>query len=1479
MDLATLNTRLRVTNQQLTIDPSALGLDALNALFSRHLGGPVSLSAVTQPFELTAQALRIRGTGASLPFAGAAVEVIFRPVSNTELSIELTATTSTTWSMVDVFPVLATTPAAQLTFSSFQGRPASVFTLRSHEKPGLSLAGTVQPKAFAQLGFIAGRVDHYAVEGPFSLRPIDDPFFNPRGFSRDQRMVVPSFTLFASLPPLSSPLPLTLQDLECALSISPYFDSVYSAWEARSGFVFTGALAWGDSKTKIPLSAALTGEPFDRVAFKADLTKVVGTSLRGLSSLLGAKVGSPLEQLSLDTLIDLSELELQIELQQGAISIDRILATVQTRPGLRWPILPGLMSLDAIDLFFVVARPFTDTVQTHVEVHGLIRIGKKGLFTLAATVDRDPQTLEWDPVFTGTLGSGSTLSAGEVFAFFTGFEESGLPALKIHTLEFEVSPRTGTYQGKIELVDLWRFDGPYPFAIDGVEVSFGRTGQGATWFRIDGALELDGAFVYLIARRESETSGWTFAGSSLAERPVPAGMKLDQLLPQSAGLPHAVQGLELKSLAVEYNTASQDFEFSGTTAFPVDGLPNSTSPAELTVSVALEHAPNGETRTEVSGKLALHGRELDVVFARAGSADLLVASYAGKKGAPPTLRELVEPISKQLAAVVPAGFSVDLEHVQLAFATEGAAHRFLFGIELGAGIDLAKLPLVGAALTGQKIAVVVQFLVTRDAFTQDEIVIINRLSAPNVADFPAQAIDGTNQSLQVRTALRLGEQSLPLQVQLEPDLTRSPPASGVPVVAQSSAIMQWFAVQRAFGPIHFERAGVGLTSDKQKLALVLDASMTAAGLTLSLEGLGAELELAALSQGKIIPRFHLDGLGVDFQRGELSIGGALLRKPIAGQPDQYEYDGAVAVHYKQLGIVGIGSYTKVDGHPSLFAYAEAYFPIGGPAFFNVQGVALGFGYNRSFTAPILENLETFPLVEMAMGKAVAGKTGDVAARLTPYLKPADGEYFIAAGVKFSSFKSIEGFVLLAVSFGKRFEVDVLGLATLSSPPVLVPGEAPLMKARLGIVARYQPDEGVLQVRGGLMPDAYLFSQSCHLAGGFAFSSWSKTGDFALTMGGYHPSFAVPAHYPKVPRLALSWQVDESLSIKADAYFAMTPSALMAGGHLRVNYLSGDLHAWFNAGVDCLVAWLPYHYDAKLNVSIGASYRTWLHTFTVQLTADLHVWGPNFSGTAHIDWYIFSFDISFGDSQPKELVKSKWSEVRAAFLPAREDVLTIAAEAGRTAQHGAVATEVRPATNTRGHLGAVNPRELAIRLSSAIPIKTGKVLGQSLDDGESHVGIAPMGKSDAQWTSKLTLAIEHRGADVSSRFELTPAEHESLPAGLWGEKSGVDLRGPRTVRGLTRLDLRARPPVAVGAAVPERISQPVQKRVELVLPGNPFAFAPAGDRLERITRSLHAPETRHEQRAVLDAFLPELELDVSEATINALRTEPRVVVKQ
>ncbi|MFM7789345.1 MAG: DUF6603 domain-containing protein, partial [Microcystis panniformis] len=148
-------------------------------------------------------------------------------------------------------------------------------------------------------------------------------------------------------------------------------------------------------------------------------------------------------------------------------------------------------------------------------------------------------------------------------------------------------------------------------------------------------------------------------------------------------------------------------------------------------------------------------------------------------------------------------------------------------------------------------------------------------------------------------------------------------------------------------------------------------------------------------------------------------------------------------------------------------YAILDYPLGGPSFFFVTGLAAGFGYNRALKVPTIDQIATFPLVAEAVNPPPAeGSNSDQAARLTgeltklrDYIPRETGQIFLAIGIKFTSFKLIDSFLLLTVAFGNRFELNILGLATLIAPPNAGAGVPPVAQVQLALKASFLPDEG------------------------------------------------------------------------------------------------------------------------------------------------------------------------------------------------------------------------------------------------------------------------------------------------------------------------------------------------------------------------------------------------------------------------------------
>ncbi|MCB0551894.1 MAG: hypothetical protein KDD19_30290, partial [Phaeodactylibacter sp.] len=345
--------------------------------------------------------------------------------------------------------------------------------------------------------------------------------------------------------------------------------------------------------------------------------------------------------------------------------------------------------------------------------------------------------------------------------------------------------------------------------------------------------------------------------------------------------------------------------------------------------------------------------------------------------------------------------------------------------------------------------------------------------------------------------------------------------------------------------------------------------------------------------------------------------------------------------------------------------------------------------------------------------------------------------------------------------------------------------------------------------------------ACHLTGGFAFYVWfsgQHAGDFVVTLGGYHPRFVAPKHYPTVPRLGFNWMVSDVFSIKGGLYFALTAHALMAGGNLEALFHMGPIRAWFRVGANFIVSWQPYFYDARMYEEIGVSFTFWAfgtRTITFGLGADLHVWGPDFSGKATIHYYIVSFTISFGHGpgKPKPL---QWEAFKSSFLPDDSKVLTA------NVTNGLIKEETPGASKNKRYI--LDPKNATLLVNSQVPVKSyelhlsegpaatvkdqlyfadsGHQIILPLSDETkalnaiptSDFGIAPMDVAKVS-TSSMSITIKRDGTeDANSDFAFTPVL-KRMPRAMWGDKLKSEVNDPQFIENaLAGFEIRpAKPP--------------------------------------------------------------------------------------
>jgi hypothetical protein len=667
-----------------------------------------------------------------------------------------------------------------------------------------------------------------------------------------------------------------------------------------------------------------------------------------------------------------------------------------------------------------------------------------------------------------------------------------------------------------------------------------------------------------------------------------------------------------------------------------------------------------------------------------------------------------------------------------------------------------------------------------------------------------------------------------------PNPGAEPPAKS-PEMAE--VVRKWFDVQKILGPVHIWR--IGGEWRRGKLGLLLDGAVDLAGLTVGLLGFRVSFPLLDFIQKpewETLRKIEagLDGLQIGFKGGPVQISGTLLQVPVPGKGVSVQYDGSLIVQAKVFTLTALGSFAVVQRKASLFVFAVLHKELGGPAFFFVTGLAFGFGFNRTLRLPAIAEVQSFPLVMGAVNPAYFSGGADPRAaleKLDSYIAPSSGDYWVAAGVKFSTFGLINSFALISLSFGTQLQIGLLGLSRITVPPE-TPGTQnrnPIACAELALKVTFAPASGVLAAEARLTDNSYLFSTKCRLTGGFAFYCWfgpQHEGDFVITLGGYHPRFVPPPHYPAVPRLGIRWAVSSKLSVLGEAYFALTPSCVMAGGKLQVLFQWGDLRAWFCAYADFLIGWKPFYYDIEIGVRIGVSYRfSFLgirKALTLEIGAVLSLWGPPFGGKARVSLWIISFTISFGQRKTPEVPRLTWEEFHRSFLPSSEEpgdpLVSIIRITGGVIRE----KEVERGEGKKAKLTVVNGHEFSLSTESLIPstmsdgwtpsspeaLEIGLFLnGEPVERDqwkERPLGIRPMGKEKLTSSHRLTFTRVARGGKSGTDHDQDLFAYltgtlikKNVPYALWSNNlARLNRPSAETISGVPcglRVSLRRREP--------------------------------------------------------------------------------------
>ncbi|KAK6349287.1 hypothetical protein TWF730_010037 [Orbilia blumenaviensis] len=483
-------------------------------------------------------------------------------------------------------------------------------------------------------------------------------------------------------------------------------------------------------------------------------------------------------------------------------------------------------------------------------------------------------------------------------------------------------------------------------------------------------------------------------------------------------------------------------------------------------------------------------------------------------------------------------------------------------------------------------------------------------------------------------------------------------------------------LKKTIGPLSIEN--IGLTYKDEQLGVMFDATFLMGPIGLSLLGFGVQVPFNKTYNLKNPPPldkvgFSLEGMIVSFERPPLTVAGGFKRSVMDGvecyaggliikfDPWQFQAAGVYATvprHRKTKAITagGVNQDVMIQDSSDKFTMVFIYFKLNGPlftvGFADISGLTGGFGVNSDINTPTVEQVVSFPFVKPT-GKASDSPLAIISGLMDgSWFSPSEGKFWVAAGLKVSAFQMLNVDAVMVLKFNPSVKIGIFGVATCDVPSSKSPVKFAYVE--LGISCCLDVEAGTFKLEAQLSPNSFVLHPSCHLTGGFALFSWFKdgpdavSGDWVMTIGGYHQAFVAPRQYPKPPRLRISWSLDDHLSVSGEAYFAITPKICMGGGRLHAALSLGALYAYFDAYVDFLINYKPFHFQAQGGISVGVRFTLdlWLVTIriAVEIGATLKLAGPPMGGVVHVDFWVFGFDIEFGASPepaPKLSLEEFW----------------------------------------------------------------------------------------------------------------------------------------------------------------------------------------------------------------------------------------------
>ncbi|MBL4648047.1 MAG: hypothetical protein JKY13_03725, partial [Gammaproteobacteria bacterium] len=838
----------------------------------------IAIQVISNQLDSTADKVHIIGTSVvrsgsagdndSVLFNGMAISIKFF-LSNDAVHFELIATVNdTNWTLQDSFPLLTGGIFAQMSFSHLSFLP-SLYLGTSTNNSNLKFSGDV---SLTSLNLPFDFVDSFAT---FSA-------------SGNIRMVGehPEIALYSTYDNLISwqlGFGISIQRIWLDIFNKVDFNIAYYEYEASDYFGF-------ETVIEIPSQTA-----------SADITLLGNLDINNGNFVLWADINEALPMLvdefshflqmdslhtvfpshfNLGTSIQLSELKFFGGFFTGSLpKLTEVRATIDIAAQLTLLQSPKIVLNDVqIHTRFSIgdnaSRNFTYTLA------GYFLIGEE---------QHEIEVIASGPDWDFYCSSDDAIKVNNFLKFAYGQQDNAMNELDIDDFSLAVHPSNHSYTLDSKLSGDWTLVSINDIALrfEQGTIAITHDTQNKTTVDLSLGLYFNDLACNVAATYTSLNRGWDFRGTLAEGETIALGGLLQNLadtFQTGIHLPTVLQRLTVGDVVLEFNTVTKDFHFAFDSQWQ---LASTSLVTHLDVTMS---QGDGEFHKQYSGHLDVdvsgQALQFDMLFDDSHQGNTFMASYHQQGGQTFKIHDIVNNFSSSAAVYVPESLSVTLNDMLFIYDNDNNNNKkLLLATEIGGGVDLADLPLVGRFFShDESLRLAMQMVVASGSFAKADIERFNGLLPSDVTALPSEKDDGgtITPGLHLFPHLQLSDITLDLSLPIKAEEVDDGTGTDTmkTQISHDSDHLQakkaddviWLDVQRHLGPVHLQRIGVKYHASKSQLDFILDGSLSLAGLTIALEGLQLSTPLTAFD-----PSVSLHGLGIFYEQGPLAFGGELLK--------------------------------------------------------------------------------------------------------------------------------------------------------------------------------------------------------------------------------------------------------------------------------------------------------------------------------------------------------------------------------------------------------------------------------------------------------------------------------------------------------------------------------------------------------------------------------------------------------------------------